>query len=542
MHQNVLMKDRFFIRVLFFVLSIVFLAECAKRGRPEGGPKDENAPIMVIAKPPHFTTNFREKEIKIYFDEYIKLKDIQTQLVVSPPLKYQPDITPQGTPSKYISIKILDTLKSNTTYTFNFGESVIDNTEGNILHNFKYIFSTGDIIDSLKVNGTVKDAFEREADKNITVMLYEFTKEFTDSIIYKEKPLYVANTLDTTVWEITNIKEGKYLLVALKDASKNYLFNPKIDKIGFIKDTISVPKDTSYMLTLFKESLPFKLQRVAEAKKNEMLIGYEGEADSIKIEPLFGLDDFKSITLFEKAKDTANVWFKGSVADSLLFRVKTGNVIDTAKVKFRSKEVDSLQISINAKGVLNLRDHIKIAGNIPLQNIDTSKVYFVDKDTLKVPYTYQLKREKTEVFVEMDFDKKYNDKYNLTLYPDAVMDFFGNANKDTLNFNFTTKKPTDYGNLYLTLQNVKSYPIIVQLITEKGELIEEIYAIEQQEYNFTNLPPTKYLVRVIYDDNKNKKWDAGNFLQKIQPEKVIYYPTVLDIRANWDMSETFVLE
>ena len=122
------------------------------------------------------------------------------------------------------------------------------------------------------------------------------------------------------------------------------------------------------------------------------------------------------------------------------------------------------------------------------------------------------------------------------------MDFFGNANKDTLNFNFTTKKPTDYGNLYLTLQNVKSYPIIVQLITEKGELIEEIYAIEQQEYNFTNLPPTKYLVRVIYDDNKNKKWDAGNFLQKIQPEKVIYYPTVLDIRANWDMSETFVLE
>lgn len=542
MHQNVLMKDRFFIRVLLFILSIVFLAECAKRGRPEGGPKDENAPIMVIAKPPHFTTNFREKEIKIYFDEYIKLKDIQTQLVVSPPLKYQPDITPQGTPSKYISIKILDTLKSNTTYTFNFGESVIDNTEGNILHNFKYIFSTGDIIDSLKVNGTVKDAFEREADKNITVMLYEFTKEFTDSIIYKEKPLYVANTLDTTAWEITNIKEGKYLLVGLKDIAKNYLFNPKNDKIGFVKEVISVPKDTSYILSLFEESLPFKLQRAAEVKKNKMLIGYEGEADSIKIEPLFGPDDFESITLFEKAKDTANVWFKGSVADSLLFRVKTGNVIDTAKVKFRSKEVDSLQISINAKGVLNLGDRIKIAGNIPLQSIDTSKVYFVDKDTLEVPYTYQLKREKTEVFVEMDFDKKYNDRYNLTLYPDAVMDFLGNANKDTLNFNFTTKKPTDYGNLYLTLQNVKSYPIIVQLITEKGELIEEIYATEQQEYNFTNLPPTKYLVRVIYDDNKNKKWDAGNFLQKIQPEKVIYYPTVLDIRANWDMSETFLLE
>lgn len=542
MHQNVLMKDRFFIRVLLFVLSIVFLAECAKRGRPEGGPKDEDAPIMVTAKPPHFTTNFREKEIKIYFDEYIKLKDLQTQLVVSPPLKYQPIIVPQGTPSKYISIKILDTLKSNTTYTFNFGESVIDNTEGNILHNFKYIFSTGDIIDSLRVNGTVKDAFEREADKNITVMLYEFTKEFTDSIIYKEKPLYVANTLDTTAWEITNIKEGKYLLVGLKDVAKNYLFNPKNDKIGFVKEAISVPRDTSYVLNLFKESLPFKLQRAAEVKKNKMLIGYEGELDSIKIEPLFGPDDLESITLFEKTKDTANVWFKGSVADSLLFRVKTGSVIDTAKVKFRSKEVDSLQISINAKGVLNLRDRIKIAGNIPLQNVDTSKVYLVDKDTLKVPYTYQLKKEKTEVFVEMDFDKKYNDKYNLTLYPDAVTDFLGNINKDTLNFNFTTKKPTDYGNLYLTLQNVKSYPIIVQLITEKGELIEEIYATEQQEYNFTNLLPAKYLVRVIYDENKNRKWDTGSFLQKIQPEKVVYYPTVLEIRTNWDMSETFLLE
>ncbi len=531
---------RTFNLVVIFVFLITLLSDCARRGRPEGGPKDEDAPVMTIAKPPHLTTNFKEGEIKIYFDEYIKLKDLQTQLIVSPPLKYPPIITPLGTPSKYITIKILDTLKENTTYTFNFGESVIDNTESNALHNFKYVFSTGDVIDSLKVSGTIKDAFDKDADNNVTIMLYEVNESFTDSVIYKEKPYYVASTLDTTAWEITNMKSGKYLLMALKDASKNYKFNPKEDKIGFLKEYISIPSDSvNHIIKLFKEELPFKLKRPSEVSKGHILFGYEGKADSLKVVPFETSDKFQSFSHFEKDKDTLNYWYKNNVKDSIQFYIFNKEYRDTVTVKLRSKIIDSLEIIGSVRGTLHLRDQFKLLSNIPVQSIDTSKINFIDKDSVDVTHTFNIVKDKNEI--ELIFTKSYEQRYKLELLPNAITDFFGNVN-DTLQYNLNTRKPTDYGNLYLTLQNVNRYPVIVQLIKEKGKFVEEIYSEKDQEYVFRNLVPAKYLIRIIYDDNKNKKWDTGNFLLKKQPEEVTYFDTVLDIRANWEMTETFILK
>ena len=122
---------------LFLIIIILALASCARRGRPEGGPKDFEKPIMVKADPAFKSLYFEEDQIKIYFDEFVKLKDVNSQLIISPPLKNSPVITPLGSPSKKITIKLSDTLHENTTYTFNFAQSIIDNTEGNILDNFK---------------------------------------------------------------------------------------------------------------------------------------------------------------------------------------------------------------------------------------------------------------------------------------------------------------------------------------------------------------------------------------------------------------------
>ena len=155
-------------KLLFSLLVIVLLtSNCARKGIPNGGKKDSIAPLMVTANPPHKTIHFKSEKIKIYFDEYITLKDVNEQLVISPPLKYIPTITPQGSPSKYISIKITDTLKENTTYIFNFGNSVQDNNEGNKLERFKYVFSTGDYIDSLTTKGWVKDAFKKTTGRRL---------------------------------------------------------------------------------------------------------------------------------------------------------------------------------------------------------------------------------------------------------------------------------------------------------------------------------------------------------------------------------------
>ena len=522
-----------------FFLLLLFLTDCAKRGRPTGGDKDEDAPLMIKSTPENYATNFKGKEIKLVFDEFVKLKDLNTQLIVSPPLKNKPLITPVGSPSKTITIKILDTLKENTTYSFNFGQSVADNNEGNIFNNFKFVFSTGPIIDSLQLKGNIKDAYKKEADENVTVMLYEINETFNDSVIFKEKPYYVGNTLDTTVWEITNMKAGNYLLMALNDKSKNYIYNPKEDKIGFVQKNISIPTDTGYTINLFKEILPYKLTRPSEMVKGHIQFGYEGIADSLQIIPLNVASDFTSASSFEKEKDTLNYFYKGTVSDSIQFNVINTNFSDTVTVRLRTKKTDSLHLKKSTDSDLLFTNPFKLISNRPITTIDTTLISFIDSDSVKVKHSVKISEDKTELIV--DYKKDYDKKYALKLLPNAITDFFEQTN-DTLQFSVYTKKEMDYGKLFVTLQGVKQYPIIVQLLTNKEKIVEEIYLTEQQKINFINVLPGTYLLRIIFDENKNKIWDTGNFLLKKQPEKVLYLELDKEVRANWEMDETFILK
>jgi len=526
--------------IISCLVIILLFDSCARRGRPTGGEKDKDAPILISAEPDHKSTNFNTKKIRINFNEYIKLKDINKQLVISPPMENQPIITPVGTASKFINIKILDTLKENTTYTFNFGNSVEDNNEGNPLEQFKYVFSTGSFIDSLSVSGTVADAFNKNSDKDISILLYEVTENYTDSIIYNERPSYVANSLDSIGYELTNLKSGKYLMIALNDANNNYKFNPKSDKIGFLPNFITLPTDSSYKITLFKEELPYKLMRASEVKKGHIYFGYEGNPKEISIEPLLQQSqDFKSKVVFEEELDSVSYWFTPIEADSLQFKVSHKSFIDTVTVKLRSKEIDSLLVRNESRGILNLRDTFAISTNIPIHKINKSKIKIMDKDSVNVNFTTSL--DASRMKLRLNFEKKYNNRYKFNLLPNAIEDLFGNVN-DTLNFSTSTKHPDDYGIINLSLQNVESFPIILELIDEDFNVINRIYATENQSFKFKNLDPKNYLFRVIYDVNKNKKWDTGDFLKRTKPEKVIYKKTAIELRANWELNEDFSLK
>jgi uncharacterized protein (DUF2141 family) len=526
-------------RLIVFILLFSVITGCARRARPQGGPKDEDKPVMVKAKPDFGTIHFNEKEIRIYFDEYIKLKDLTKQLVVSPPLKYPPIVMPQGTPSKYISIKILDTLNKNTTYTFNFGYSIIDNTEGNILKNFKYVMSTGDYIDSLKVSGTVKDAFNKEQNENVILMLYPVSEEFSDSIVFKEKPTYVGALLDSLNFEISNIKSGKYALVVLDDKSRNYLYNSKEDKIGFYPDVITVPTDSVFNMVLFKEILPFKLiGRPKEIKKGHILFAYQGKPDDLKIDVYPEDDKISSFITFEKEKDSLHYWFKNYKKDSIHFIVNKNSFTDTVRVKLKDDEIDSLKIGTEIRSVLNLRDTLSIFSNTPVIEIDTSKIVLLNKDSLKQKFVFYQDRNKQKLYIE--FNKEYDHQYYLDIFPGAVTDFYGTEN-DTLKVSFSTKRPANYSSIFLTLKNLKRYPVIVELITKDGKAEAREYAESAKEIKFINVNPSQYFVRIIYDDNQNKKWDTGNYLKKIQPEEVYYFDLKIEARANWEVVETLSL-
>jgi len=533
------MKFRF--KHLFFsVLVLLILSSCARRGRPTGGEKDKDAPIVITAEPTHKSTNFNSKKIRINFDEYIKLKDMNKQLVISPPMENQPIIIPVGTASKFIEIKILDTLKENTTYTFNFGNSIEDNNEGNPLEQFKYVFSTGNYIDSLSISGTVADGFNKTPDKDISIMLYEVTENYTDSIIYKERPSYVASTLDSIGYELTNLKKGKYLLIALNDANNNYKFDPKIDKIGFYPDFITLPNDTlPYNITLFKEETPFKLIHTSEIKKGHIYFGYEGNPKGVSIELLNKKSEkFKSKLVFEKDIDSLSYWFTPQ-KDSLQFKVTHQNFIDTVTVKLRSKEIDSLLVTNELRGALNLLDTFSIVTNIPIDKINKSKIKIIDKDSANVNFTTFIDNSKMKL--KLNFKKKFNNRYKFEILPNAIEDLFGNVN-DTLNFSATTKHPDDYGAINLTLHNVDSYPIIVDLLDAEYKLIRRVYSTKKSIFQFEFLEPNNYLFRVVYDTNKNKKWDSGNYLNRKKPEKVIYTTTPVKISNNWIESKDFNLK
>ncbi len=525
----------------YFVLvsAIIFLASCAKRGNITGGFKDTIAPVLKESYPKNYMTEFKEKEFRLVFDEYVKLKDINKQLVISPPMNTPPVITPMSA-SKYITVKIKDTLQENTTYSFNFGQSIQDNNEGNPYPQFKYVFSTGNYIDSLSVSGKISDALEIVSDNYVNVMLYEINETFTDSIIFKEKPRYITNTLDSaTNFKIENIKAGKYLLVALKDSNNNLIYNPGSDKIAFYSEPIIVDENPSdYSLQLFKETPVFKTTKPSQASGNKAYLGVQGDLENIKITIKNGSEILPSSYSKMADKDSLQIWFPKIEADSLDLIIKKDNYEKEYRFKYKDQKADTLSFNISTSGAIHFRDKISINSSIPIKKIDENKFKFINKDSIDV--AFETKLDSINQKLLFNFKKEPLEKYTLTIFPGGITDFFDNKN-DTLSYRFSTKAESDYANLRLTLENVKSYPIIVQLTDGKGKVLETEYSEENPVVEFIGLQPNKFMLRIIYDINKNKIWDAGNYLEKKQSEEVIYFPGLLDIRANWDVEQPFIL-
>ncbi|RMA65800.1 Ig-like domain-containing protein [Ulvibacter antarcticus] len=534
------MKHRLLYIPILFLFSLSFV-DCAKKGTPSGGKRDSIPPVIVKSNPENYSINFKGDEIRIYFDEYIKLKDLQKELIISPPLKSQPSITPLSA-SKILKIKISDTLKENTTYSFNFGNSIVDNNEGNAFEYFKYVISTGSYIDSLKLSGTVVDAKLLKPELPVTVMLYEVNDTFKDSLVLSEKPTYITTTKDSIgTFELTNLKEGDYLLLALKEKNNDYTFQPRSDKIAYEKSIVTLPTDSSYVLTLFKEQVEYKIARPKQLNKNEIIFGYEGPANDLSVELISEVPpDFEAKVFRDRIKDTLHYWFKPAISnDSLLFLAKTKNQVDTLTVKLRDMFRDSLKISAINAGVLTPKDTLKISANTPIISVASERITVQNKDSVAIESTVVI--DTIYNIAKLIFPKQMEQRYKVQLLPGAITDFFGKEN-DTLDYTITTKTVSDYGTLGLTLSNLKELPIIVQLTDDKFKVVSEKYLNENDAVLFDYLNPGYYYLRIVYDTNENGIWDSGNFLNRIAPERIKYYPSKIEMRANWSLNETFILE
>lgn len=528
-----------FLNILTVVALTVLLVQCAKRGNPTGGPMDEEPPKILRAYPDNYSVNFTAQEIEITFNEYIKIKDLQKQLVVSPPLKNRPIVTPQGGASKKLTITITDTLTTNTTYTFNFGQSIIDNNESNPYPFFKYVFSTGTYIDSLQLKGKISDALNFKVDDFVNVLLYKMDTTYTDSLIFKGPPLYVLNTLDSLkTFTMDNLAAGKYRMVGIKEENRDLKFNPATDKIGFITEPVIIPSDEVYDLKMYKPELDPSVKKITHEGKSKFYIGYTGLLDSLNISSQ-EKDLFKKtkITKLEKV-DTLQFWFQPDIErDSIVMLFKYKEFEEEKQVTIKERFQDSL--ILRKQGDLSLAKPLVLTGSTPIDFYDPSKMKLIDKDSVVIKFETRLDELKNELII--DFLKEENQRYNLQVLPGAITDFYGKTT-DTLAFTGTTRTTTDYGNMQITLNDGDKWPVIIQIVKEDMTVVAHKTVVENGAYDFNNLDPGSYLIRIIYDANNNERYDAGNFLKGKQPESVLYHPAVITLQANWDVRETIILK
>ena len=235
--------------LLTVIIGGVFTS-CARMGTPDGGWYDETPPKVLGATPADKATEVKAQKVKISFDEFVKIDNPTENVIVSPPQLQAPEIKATG---KSIEVKLLDSLKANTTYTIDFSDAISDNNEGNPLGNYTYSFSTGAEIDTMEVSGYVVAAENLEPVKGILVGLYA---NLADSAFEKQPMLRVSRTDSRGHFVIKGVKRGTYRVYALQDVDGNYQFNQKSEMIAFNHELIkpSVMDDTRQD-TLWSDSL-----------------------------------------------------------------------------------------------------------------------------------------------------------------------------------------------------------------------------------------------------------------------------------------------
>lgn len=544
------MKGNWINYFLFFIT--LFVVSCANIVTPTGGLKDVLPPKVTQTNPKNHQINFSGRSISIAFDEFIKLNDAYSQVVVSPYLKNQPDLKIHG---KAIIVKFLDTLAENTTYTVSFGNAISDITEGNILKGYDFSFSTGNDFDSLQIHGTVENAYTLKPEAGVYVMLY---KVYSDSVPLLEKPFYISKTNESGLFELKNIKLQKYKIFALRDADADLLFGMPNEEIAFVDSLVnpeesdtskvdSLRKTNAVKLFLFKE-LPAKqkLLKSMSAGYGKAVFIFRLPVQQLNIKSLQPFSENENfLKEFSKNKDTLTLWLKNYEKDSLILEFKDqDNAPDTASIALVKKNADKargkgeeaakvvkLSTNINAGG-FDFYKTFNIQASAPIEKNNTSKIFLVEEKDTVFP-TFQFS-DSIHRNLSLNYKWKEDISYKLTILPGAFTDIFGNPN-DTLKQIFRTTKTENYSNIAIQFSAGNNHcTYLVQLLNDKDNLLGEYSTEMSANIEFKNVSPGSYKVRVICDANNNDKWDTGNYLKKIQPEKVFYYPALITVRSNWD--------
>ncbi len=528
------MKNEYNLISCWLVL-LFLLSACANIVSPVGGDKDTEPPqIDSLASTENFQTQFDKKVIILRFNEWIRLKDQQNQIVFSPPLTYKTDVELKGK-DVIIAFDPDEVFRENTTYTINFGSAIEDITEGNSLENYKFVFSTGDIIDSLQISGKVIDAVSLEPAEGVTVMLYDV---FEDSIVYKENPFYFAKTGEKGFFTISNVREDEFKIVALKDANFNYKFDLQEEKIGFSDTSINLVESIKGLsLKVFQNEMDLQYMDYNYWSPNYLSIKYNQSAPDILV------NSNAQIDYVEAKDDSLMIWLSPST-DSIqeIILSHEENYRDTISIsKPRSAKVGNFEIT--EVEVSNFIKHtpsknLKLGFNYPIKNINEALIELIDTAGTT---DFEIIRDTINdrlIYIKSPWKEAI--RYKLHFLPGALSSDYHNQS-DTLKVTFPVGSSNEFSTLHINASRLDAdVQYLVQL--EKGQKILSTDIIKNKKLgslSYYNIAPEKYVLRVIEDRNLDGRWTTGNYLKKQAAEKQRIFK-IEDLRANWEKELTVI--
>lgn len=559
MENNVYFCVNIFMKRILFLLVFAFLLQsCARVGSPVGGAKDSLAPKFLSSNIDSSRVNVPRdiKQLRIDFDEYITLKDINKNLNISPPIKNITRIVPSNIANKFILIQWKDTLQANTTYNFNFGNSIADNNEANILRYYNFAFSTGDKLDDLYVSGDVRDALsiKKASENKFVVGLYQVK----DTINYRQKPYYITKVDDDGYFELNYLAAGKYKIIAFEDENGNSIYDAGKEKVGFQKDPVVVEKSVSGLnLKLYPSKKPVKYLEMKEAPGG-VVMTFEGKPNEVTVKPLNEKIKEYKVTHAPKS-DSVRIWFDAVKSDvgqttneNLKFGYNAGvgkkDSLYNASLFYRYNAKNAMDInSDNGGAMLPPREDFKILSNYYVDKINTDKwIFRVTGDSLNtVPFTAKISEKNPyQILVKADFIS--GKKYQLTIPKETVSSFFA-KNYQSKRFDFEVDKVENFGSLKFILQNAPASSYWLQLLDSSDKVLFQKYT-KGSEVKFDILKPGEYIVRILVDNNENGFWDEADFQNETFAEdSYIYYKTAIvrplwDSNENWDLKDTRVLD
>lgn len=532
------MKISRFNRLCIITMTSLIVYSCANQIALTGGPRDTEPPKLdSIVSTANYQLHYIKDEIELRFDEFINLQSPARQIIISPPLQFPLDIDHRGKRIR-MNFHEEEVLKDDATYIINFGEAIADFTENNQLKNFSFVFSTGDFIDSLRLNGKVLDAKSKEPVENITVMLYD---NIYDSVVYKERPFYFAKTEEEGTFTLQNLRADTFKIVALEDLNLNYLYEDNAEQFAFLLENIELNDSSEYDLTL----LSFKLKSDPRYLDNN--VPHDGHItftfdQDLAHNPVVPLDE--SLTYYSET-DAKNVlfWIEEYANYPYSFAIRMDTIWDTISIRRpQSKDRKDLPVlritesNVSSESGLHPTDTLRLTFNFPINSVVHNLVRM--QDSIPLLSGQVVADTAASRTLSIAYPWKQGGDYVLTLDSSSITDFYGRA-IDSTAFPFSVGRKNAFGEIKLALRNAIDNVNYVITLNDEDRTIKVWNKISSADTQLLieKLPPSEYSLRITEDRNNNGEWDPGDYLQKRYAEN-IFEVQLEPLKENWTLEAT----